>query len=63
MINSLARKQGEIIMLRMAVIQLTDTQLNALRKFQRTRSVSVAVEIVDNIIEDLHLDREVDDEE
>ena len=45
-------------MLRMAVIQLTDTQLNALRKFQQTRSVSVAVDIVDNIIEDLHLDRE-----
>ena len=42
----------------MAVIQLTDTQLNALRKFQQTRSVSVAVDIVDNIIEDLHLDRE-----
>ena len=45
-------------MLKMAVIQLTDTQLNALRKFQQTRSVSVAVDIVDNIIEDLHLDRE-----
>ena len=45
-------------MLRMAVIQLTDIQLNALREFQRTRSVSLAVDIVDNIIEDLHLDRE-----
>ena len=45
-------------MLRMAVIQLTDTQLNALREFQRTRSVSLAIDIVDNIIEDLHLDRE-----
>ena len=42
----------------MAVIQLTDTQLNALREFQRTRSVSLAIDIVDNIIEDLHLDRE-----
>lgn len=45
-------------MLRIAVIQLTDTQLNALREFQRTRSVSLAIDIVDNIIEDLHLDRE-----
>ena len=45
-------------MLRMAVIQLTDTQLNALREFQQTRNTSVAVNIVDNIIEDLHLDRE-----
>lgn len=45
-------------MLKMAVIQLTDNQLNALRKFQQTRSISVAVDIVDNIIEDLHLDRE-----
>ena len=45
-------------MLKLAVIQLTDAQLNALRKFQQTRSVSLAVEIVDNIIEDLHLDRE-----
>ena len=45
-------------MLKMAVIQLTDVQLDALRKFQQTRSVSVAVDIVDNIIEDLHLDRE-----
>ena len=50
-------------MLRMAVIQLTDTQLNALRKFQQTRDLSLAVEIVDNIIEDLHLDREIDNEE
>lgn len=50
-------------MLRMAVIQLTDTQLDALRKFQQTRSVSLAVEIVDNIIEDLHLDREELDNE
>ena len=47
-------------MLRMAVIQLTDTQLNALREFQRTRSVSLAIDIVDNIIEDLHLDKEED---
>ena len=47
----------------MAVIQLTDTQLDALRKFQQTRSVSLAVEIVDNIIEDLHLDREELDNE
>ena len=45
-------------MLKMAVIQLTDVQLNALRKFQQTRNISLAVEIVDNIIEDLHLDRE-----
>lgn len=45
-------------MLRMAVIQLTDTQLNALREFQQTRSVSLAIDIVDNIIEDLHIDRE-----
>ena len=45
-------------MLKLAVIQLTDTQLNALREFQRTRSVSLAIDIVDNIIEDLHLDRE-----
>ena len=45
-------------MLKLAVIQLTDVQLDALREFQRTRSVSVAVDIVDNIIEDLHLDRE-----
>ena len=50
-------------MLRMAVIQLTDIQLNALREFQRTRSVSLAVDIVDNIIEDLHLDREEENEE
>ena len=50
-------------MLRMAVIQLTNTQLDALRKFQQTRSVSLAVEIVDNIIEDLHLDREELDNE
>ena len=47
-------------MLRMAVIQLTDTHLNALREFQRTRSVSLAIDIVDNIIEDLHLDKEED---
>ena len=45
-------------MLRMAVIQLTDTQLNALREFQQTRNISLAIDIVDNIIEDLHLDRE-----
>ena len=45
-------------MLKMAVIQLTDTQLNALRMFQQTRDISLAVDIVDNIIEDLHLDRE-----
>ena len=45
-------------MLKMAVIQLTDTQLNALREFQHTRSISLAIDIVDNIIEDLHLDRE-----
>ena len=50
-------------MLKLAVIQLTDTQLNALRKFQQTRSVPVAIDIVDNIIEDLHLDREVLDNE
>ena len=50
-------------MLKLAVIQLTDTQLNALREFQQTRSVSLAINIVDNIIEDLHLDREVDNEE
>ena len=50
-------------MLRMAVIQLTDTQLNALRKFQQTRNLSLAVDIVDNIIEDLHLDREELDNE
>ena len=50
-------------MLRMAVIQLTNTQLDVLRKFQQTRSVSLAVEIVDNIIEDLHLDREELDNE
>ena len=45
-------------MLKLAVIQLTDVQLDALRKFQRTRNLSLAVDIVDNIIEDLHLDRE-----
>ena len=45
-------------MLKLAVIQLTDVQLNAMREFQRTRSVLLAVDIVDNIIEDLHLDRE-----
>ena len=37
-------------MLKLAVIQLTDVQL--------TRNLSLAVDIVDNIIEDLHLDRE-----
>ena len=48
-------------MLKLAVIQLTDVQLNALREFQQTRNLSLAIDIVDNIIEDLHLDREESD--
>lgn len=39
----------------MVVIQLTDKQLEALNEFKRTRSIVLAVEIVDNIIEDLKL--------
>ena len=42
-------------MLKVAVIQLTDKQLEALNEFKRTRSLVLAVEIVDNIIEDLKL--------
>ena len=42
-------------MLKMVVIQLTDEQIKALNEFKRTRSIVLAVEIVDNIIEDLKL--------
>ena len=42
-------------MLKMVVIQLTDKQLDALNEFKRTRSIALAVEILDNIIDDLKL--------
>ena len=42
-------------MLKMVVIQLTDNQLEALNEFKRTRSIALAVEILDNIIDDLKL--------
>ena len=42
-------------MLKMVVIQLTDKQIEALNEFKRTRSIALAVEIVNNIIEDLKL--------
>ena len=45
-------------MLRVAVIQLTDKQIDALREFQRTRSLSLAVDILDNIIEDLGMNKD-----
>lgn len=45
-------------MLRVAVIQLTDKQIEALREFQRTRSLSLAVDILDNIIEDLGMNKD-----
>ena len=45
-------------MLKMVVIQLTDKQIDVLREFQRTRSVSLAVDIVDNIIEDLGMNKD-----
>lgn len=45
-------------MLRVAVIQLTDKQIESLREFQRTRSLSLAVDILDNIIEDLGMNKD-----
>ena len=45
-------------MLKMVVIQLTDKQIDALREFQRTRSLSLAVDILDNIIEDLGMNKD-----
>ena len=45
-------------MLRVAVIQLTDEQIKALREFQRTKSITLAVDIVNNIIEDLGMNKD-----
>lgn len=45
-------------MLRVAVIQLTDKQIEALQEFKRTRSLSLAVDILDNIIEDLGMNKD-----
>ena len=42
-------------MLKTVVIFLTDKQFEALEEFKRTRSISLAVDILDNIIEDLKL--------
>ena len=39
--------------MKIAVIQLTETQLDALMEFAETRSVSLAVDIVDSIMDDL----------
>ena len=45
-------------MLRVAVIQLTDDHIKALREFQRTKSITLAVDIVNNIIEDLGMNKD-----
>ena len=39
--------------MKIAVIQLTEPQLDALMEFAETRSVSLAVDIVDSIMDDL----------
>ena len=39
--------------MKIAVIQLTEPQLDALTEFAETRSVSLAVDIVDSIMDDL----------
>lgn len=45
-------------MLKMVVIQLTDKQIDALNEFKNTRSIALAVEILDNIIEDLGMNKD-----
>lgn len=39
--------------MKIALIQLKETQLDALMEFAETRSVSLAVDIVDSIMDDL----------
>lgn len=39
--------------MKIALIQLKQTQLDALMEFAETRSVSLAVDIVDSIMDDL----------
>ena len=39
--------------MKIAVIQLAEPQLDALMKFAETRSITLAVDIVDSIIDDL----------
>ena len=46
----------------MAVIQLAEPQLDALMKFAETRSVTLAVEIVDSIMDDLGISNKGKDE-
>lgn len=39
--------------MKIAVIQLTESQLDALMEFAENRSISLAVDIVDSIMDDL----------
>lgn len=39
--------------MKIALIQLKETQLDAMMEFAETRSVSLAVDIVDSIMDDL----------
>ena len=50
--------------LKIAVIQLAEPQLDALMEFAETRSVTLAVDIVDSIMDDLGISdkRKVDND-
>ena len=41
--------------MKIAVIQLTEQQLDAMMEFAETRSVALAVDIVDSIMDDLDI--------
>ena len=51
--RGIVSKERKSMSVKIAVIQLGEKQIDALMEFMETRSVTLAVDIVDSIIDDL----------